>query len=61
MSRSIYDTDFTEYLPACLTHDPTMIALAKSVTNELKNVSKIHAARQFLRLRAVQRTAHKVY
>ena len=40
MSRSIYDTDFTEYLPACLTHDPTMIALAKSVTNELKNVSK---------------------
>lgn len=39
MSESIYDSDFTKYLPQPLTHDPKMIALAKAVANELLTVS----------------------
>ena len=39
MSETIYESDFTKYLPQPLTHDPKMIALAKAAANELLEVS----------------------
>lgn len=39
MSETIYDSDFTKYLPQPLTHDPKMIALAKAAADELLTVS----------------------
>ncbi|MCM1374078.1 MAG: phage tail protein I [Muribaculum sp.] len=39
MSETIYDSDFTKYLPGPLTHDPKMIALAKAAADELLTVS----------------------
>lgn len=39
MSETIYDSDFTKYLPQPLTHDPKMIALAKAAANEMLTVS----------------------
>ncbi len=39
MSETIYDSDFTKYLPRPLTHDPKMIALAKAAADELLRVS----------------------
>lgn len=40
MSETIYDSDFTKYLPQPLTHDPKMIALAKAAADELLKVSR---------------------
>ncbi len=39
MSETIYESDFTKYLPKPLTHDPKMIALATAAANELLTVS----------------------
>ena len=39
MSETIYNSDFTKYLPHALTHDPKMIALAKAAADELLKVS----------------------
>ena len=39
MSETIYESDFTKYLPQPLTHDPKMIALAKAAADELLQVS----------------------
>lgn len=39
MSETIYDSDFTKYLPRPLTHDPKMIAMAKAAADELLTVS----------------------
>ena len=39
MSETIFDCDFTKYLPQPLTHDPKMVALAKAATKELLEVS----------------------
>lgn len=41
MSETIYDSDFTKYLPQPLTHDPKMIALAKAAADELLTVSGV--------------------
>lgn len=37
--NSIYDTDFSQFLPNALAHDEKMVALAKSVAKELLTVS----------------------
>lgn len=39
MSETIYDSDFTKYLPQPLTHDSKMIALAKAAADELLTAS----------------------
>ena len=39
MSETIYESDFTKYLPKPLTHDPKIIALARAATKELLEVS----------------------
>lgn len=39
MSETIYECDFSKYLPTPLTHDPKMLSLAKAVTKELLEVS----------------------
>ena len=39
MSKSIYDTDFTEYLPEPLKRDKSIYAIAKAATDELLKVS----------------------
>ena len=39
MSETIYESDFTRYLPQPLTHDPKMVALAKAAADELLKVS----------------------
>lgn len=39
MSSSIYDTDFSKYLPSALQQDPKMVALAKAATEEALKVS----------------------
>ncbi|MBQ0067566.1 MAG: phage tail protein I [Phascolarctobacterium sp.] len=39
MSKTIYDTDFTTYLPEALKKDPKMVALAKAATDELLKAS----------------------
>ena len=39
MSETIYESDFTKYLPQPLTHDPKMVALAKAAADELLKVS----------------------
>lgn len=39
MSKSIYDTDFTEYLPEPLKRDESIYAIAKAATDELLKVS----------------------
>ena len=39
MSETIYNSDFTKYLPQPLTHDPKMIALAKAAAGELLTAS----------------------
>lgn len=39
MSNSIYDTDFSAYLPTALQKDPKMVALAKATTEELLKTS----------------------
>lgn len=39
MSSSIFDTDFSEFLPSALQHDPKMVALAKAATSEALKVS----------------------
>lgn len=39
MSETIYNSDFTRYLPQPLTHDPKMIALAKAAADELLTAS----------------------
>ena len=41
MSETIFDCDFTKYLPQPLTHDPKMVALAKAATKELLEVSGV--------------------
>lgn len=37
--NDIYSTDFSEFLPGALRHDPKMIALAKTLTEQLLTVS----------------------
>ncbi len=39
MSETIYDSDFTKYLPRPLTHDPKMVALAKAAAEKLLEIS----------------------
>ena len=39
MPENIYNSDFAKYLPQPLTHDPKIIALAKSVSVHLLQVS----------------------
>lgn len=39
MSETIYDSDFTKYLPQPLTNDPKMVALAKAAADELLTAS----------------------
>lgn len=39
MNNSIYDTDFSRFLPGALSHDPKMVALARAVTQQLLAVS----------------------
>jgi phage tail P2-like protein len=39
MSSSIYETDFSAYIPTALQHDPKMVALAKTVSDQLKEAS----------------------
>ena len=39
MSNTIYDTDFSKFLPEALQHDPKMVALAKAATEEALKVS----------------------
>ena len=39
MSSTIYDTDFTKYLPTALQHDPKMVALANAAAQELLKAS----------------------
>ncbi len=40
MSETIYESDFTKYLPQALASDIKMVALAKAITDELLTVSK---------------------
>ena len=39
MSETIYESDFTKYLPQALASDIKMVALAKAITDELLTVS----------------------
>ena len=37
--NDIYSTDFSDFLPGALRHDPKMIALARTLTDQLLTVS----------------------